>query len=50
MAEDDTVLQIEDLHVRFDTPDGEVLAVRGVDLTVPAGETLAIYESLGVES
>jgi ABC-type microcin C transport system duplicated ATPase subunit YejF len=44
---EDAVLQIEDLHVRFDTPDGEVHAVRGADLVVRAGETLAIVGESG---
>ena len=44
---DDIVLQIEDLRVRFDTPDGEVRAARGIDLSVRAGETLAIVGESG---
>ena len=30
----ENILQIRNLHVTFDTPFGQVLAVRGVDLDV----------------
>ena len=35
------VLELEDLAVSFDTPQGEVEAVRGVDLCVEQGEILS---------
>src|SRR5699024_6924719 len=38
----DTVLSIENLHISFNTHAGKVHAVRGVDLSVKQGETLAI--------
>ena len=41
------MLEIEDLHVSFDTYAGEVKAVRGVSLHVDAGEVLAIVGESG---
>ncbi|MFP4270021.1 MAG: ATP-binding cassette domain-containing protein, partial [Alphaproteobacteria bacterium] len=41
------LLTIEQLHVRFATPDGEVHAVKGVDLEVNRGETVAIVGESG---
>ena len=43
----DRVLDIENLHVAFDTPDGPLDVVRGVDLYVDAGETLAVVGESG---
>lgn len=43
----DTVLSIEDLHISFQTHAGKVKAVRGIDLTVKKGETLAIVGESG---
>lgn len=43
----DTVLSIEDLHISFRTHAGKVHAVRGVDLKVGKGETLAIVGESG---
>jgi oligopeptide transport system ATP-binding protein len=41
------VLDINDLDVRFDTPDGEIHAVRGIGMTIGAGETVAIVGESG---
>jgi oligopeptide transport system ATP-binding protein len=41
------LLQLENLSLSFDTPEGEVQAVRGVDLTVKKGEILAIVGESG---
>src|SRR5690625_4207018 len=43
----DNVLSIENLHISFRTHAGIVNAVRGVDLTVKQGETLAIVGESG---
>ncbi len=44
---DGALLAIDDLWVRFDTADGEVQAVRGVSLRVPAGGALGIVGESG---
>ncbi|MEO0914415.1 MAG: ABC transporter ATP-binding protein, partial [Pseudomonadota bacterium] len=43
----DPVLSARGVHVRFDTPLGEVHAVRGIDLDVFPGETVAIVGESG---
>ena len=41
------VLELRDIHVRFATPDGEVHAVKGIDIDVSRGETVAIVGESG---
>ncbi len=47
LPSDAPVLQVRDLRVRFDTARGPVAAVRGVDFSVAAGETLGIVGESG---
>ena len=41
------ILEVRDLHVSFDTHEGEVQAVRGVSFDLYEGETLAIVGESG---
>ncbi len=43
----DKILQIRNLQVTFDTPFGQVFAVRGADLDVEAGELLGVVGESG---
>lgn len=43
----ENVLEIKNLAVSFDTPEGEAEAIRGVDLSVRAGEILCIVGESG---
>ena len=43
----DPLLDVRDLRVTFRTDDGDVQAVRGVDLSVDAGQVLAVVGESG---
>ncbi len=43
----ESVLSIRDLHVTFDTPLGELQAVRGVDFEISAGELVGVVGESG---
>ncbi|TGS71814.1 ABC transporter ATP-binding protein [Mesorhizobium sp. M3A.F.Ca.ET.174.01.1.1] len=43
----ETILSVKDLRVRFQTLDGTVEAVKGINITVNAGETVAVVGESG---
>src|SRR5688500_17253410 len=43
----ETILAVRNLKVSFSTPDGTVEAVKGIDLDIKAGETLAVVGESG---
>src|SRR6185436_6201779 len=47
MCEHQTIRSVKDLKVRFRTLDGVIDAVKGVNITVKAGETVAIVGESG---
>ena len=42
-----TLLRVRDLNVSFETGDGTINAVNGVDLTIEAGQSLAVVGESG---
>lgn len=47
MAEREKILEVRDLHISFKTDSGKVNAIRGVDLDLYKGETIAIVGESG---
>ena len=47
MAASETILSVKDLRVRFRTLDGAVEAVKGINIHVNAGETVAVVGESG---
>ncbi|TIP38404.1 MAG: ATP-binding cassette domain-containing protein, partial [Mesorhizobium sp.] len=43
----ETILSVKDLRVRFQTLDGTVEAVKGINIKVNAGETVAVVGESG---
>ncbi|RMF84048.1 MAG: ATP-binding cassette domain-containing protein, partial [Nitrospinota bacterium] len=46
-SEPTPMLQVENLHVSFETFEGEAQVIRGVSLTVQEGETVALVGETG---
>jgi len=47
MAASEPILSVKDLRVRFETLDGTVEAVKGINIKVNAGETVAVVGESG---
>ncbi|PHS25334.1 MAG: ABC transporter ATP-binding protein [Robiginitomaculum sp.] len=47
MAKNTPVFDVQDLHVRFDTTDGEVHAVKGVNLSIAPGQCVGVVGESG---
>ncbi len=47
VAANEPILEVKDLRITFDTPDGEVRAVTGLDFELAQGESLAIVGESG---
>ncbi len=47
MKKNDSILEIRDLHISFPVRGKRILMIRGVDLCLPAGKTLAIVGESG---
>ena len=47
MADRERILKIRDLHISFKTDNGKVNAIRGVNLDLYKGETIAIVGESG---
>lgn len=47
MAASETILSVKDLRVRFRTLDGAVEAVKGINIHVKSGETVAVVGESG---